>query len=549
MSNELTALVRHLGGERRAIAGTVVLVSVSLVTLGALAVLSAWLLGQAVVEGTAPPGRAWAVLTGLVVVRGALTWVEMDVSHSLAYRVLARLRMALFDRYAVALPTRRRENVGHAAATAMADTERLEFFYAHTIAQLLAAGVNFGIGVVVLGIVHPALAGVVLVAASVLVLSGRLHAHRTRALGEEAAERTSALSGRVVDVLGGLREVLGYRLQARVRNEIAESGASVADTAGRLETAIRMLASLREAVVTLAAAGVLAVAAVGDVTPSLVPALVVLALVTISPAADAAATLTQLHPLRASARRVREELERPAVVSASAAGTMLPDGALGLCFRHVGFGYDHRPVLDDFCLDVLPGEHVAIAGPSGAGKSTLVALAGRLWDPDAGEVVLRDQDREVALGTVADDELRRAVAVVEQDGRLFSGTVADNLLVHGRSTQADLLNGLAALDLAGVIGPDDQLGEGGLRLSGGQQARLRLLRGVLARPRVLVVDEPTADLDPAAAALVHDLLYSQDCTVLVVSHQAATLAGADRVVSLERPGRTRVGAIGQAPSP
>jgi len=171
MSNEFTALVRHLGGERRAIAGTVVLVSVSLVTLGALAVLPAWLLGRAVTDGGAPPGWAWAVLTGLVVVRGVLTWVEMDVSHSLAYRVLARLRMALFDRYAVALPTRRRENVGHAAATAMADTERLEFFYAHTIAQLVAAGVNFGIGLVVLGIVHPALAGVVLFAASVLVLS------------------------------------------------------------------------------------------------------------------------------------------------------------------------------------------------------------------------------------------------------------------------------------------------------------------------------------------------------------------------------------------
>jgi ABC-type transport system involved in cytochrome bd biosynthesis fused ATPase/permease subunit len=112
--------------------------------------------------------------------------------------------------------------------------------------------------------------------------------------------------------------------------------------------------------------------------------------------------------------------------------------------------------------------------------------------------------------------------------------LADNLLVHGRSSRADLVAGLEALDLAQVIGPDDQLGEGGVRLSGGQQARLRLLRAILARPRVLVVDEPTADLDPASAAKVHEVLYSMSCTLLVVSHQEKTLTGVDRVASLER---------------
>lgn len=533
MSGELGALVGFLGRERRAIIGTIVLVTVSLLTLGALAVLPAYLLGRAVVDGATPPAWSWAVLAGLVLLRAVLTWAEMDATHSLAYRVLARLRMALFDRYAVALPTRRRENVGHAAATAMADTERLEFFYAHTVAQLVAAVVNLVLGLVVLAVVHPLLALVVVASSAALGASGRVHATRTSELGREVADRTSALSGRVVDVLGGLREVLGYRLQDRVRAEIGEAGAGVARAAGRLETANRMLAAGREAVVTGAAAAVLAVAALGDVPSSLVPAVVVLALVSIAPAADAAATVAQLHPLRASAARVRDELGRPAVApDAPAHGDDLPDGPLGLAFRDVSFGYDDRRVLDGFCLDVAPGEHVAIAGPSGAGKSTVVALAGRLWDPDSGEVLLTGVRDAVPVPQVADAELRRTVAVVEQDGRLFSGTVAENLLGHGRSTRADLVAGLEALDLVQVIGPDDQLGEGGVRLSGGQQARLRLLRALLARPRVLVVDEPTADLDPASAARVHDVLYSLPCTLLVVSHQERTLAGADRVVAL-----------------
>lgn len=536
MTGDLGALVRFLAGERRAIAATMLLVTVSLTGLGALAVLPAYALGHAVVLGGRPPTWFWSLLAGLVLLRAVLTWAEMDASHSLAYRVLARLRMALFDRYAVALPTRRRENVGHAAATAMADTEKLEFFYAHTVAQLLAAAVNLALGLSLLAAAYPPLAGVTAVAAAVVGLTAWLGGARTRSLGDEVTARTSALSARIVDVLGGLREVLGYRLQERVRLEVGHAGMLAADAAGRLETANRMLAMLREAVVTLAGAAVLAVALTGDVSGEWVPAFLVLALVTVAPAADAAATLAQLHPLRASAARVHEELSRPPAARACAGDppVALPEGPLGLEFRGVSFRYADAQVLDGFDLALLPGEHVAIAGPSGVGKSTVVALAGRLWDPDEGTVAVVGPGGDVPLMRLADEDLRQAVAVVEQDGRLFSGTVADNLLAHGRSTRGDLVNGLDQLGLAAVVGPDDQLGEGGVRLSGGQQARLRLLRAVLARPRVLVVDEPTADLDAGSAARVHAVLAGLECTVLVVSHQEATLGGADRIERLTR---------------
>lgn len=538
MSGVLAALVAHLGRERRAIAGTILVVTVSLVALGALAVLPAWALGRAVVLGEAPPGWFWSALAGLVLLRGVLTWVEMDASHSLAFRVLARLRMALFDRHAVALPSRRRENVGHATATAMADTERLEFFYAHTVAQIVAAGINLLVGLGLLAVLDPVVAAVALGAAALLGSTVRLHARHTRALGREVADRTSALSGRVVDVLGGLREVLGYRLQDRVRAELRDVGAQAAEAHGRLETATRMLGTLRDAVVTVAAIAVLALVIGGDVSAPLVPVVVVLTMVTIAPAADAAATLAQLEPLRASAARVHHELVRPAATSAPAAEGELPEGPLGLAFTDVSFGYGGARVLDGFTLTVAPGEHAGLAGPSGVGKSTVVSLAGRLWDPDHGAVTLIGTSAAVPLASVPDAALRRAVAVVEQDGRLFSGTVAQNLLGSGTcagpATREDLVAGLDQLGLSDVIGPDDELGEGGVRLSGGQAARLRLLRAVLARPRVLVLDEPTADLDAATATRVHELLAGLSCTLLVVSHREETLAGCDRVVRLEQ---------------
>lgn len=528
----LGALGAELRHERRPIATTVAVVTLSLVTLGGLAVGSAYVVGHAVVLGTTPGVAGWLLLAGLVLLRALLTWVEMDASHALAFRVLARLRTALFDRYAVALPTRRRENTGHAAATALTDTERLEFFYAHTVAQLVAAVVNALLGVVLLALVDPVLAGVVLLALLVVAGTSWLGRARLRALGAEATELTSDLSGRVVDVLGGLREVLGYGLGGRVRDEIAAHGAAAARAAGRVEVLTRLLGGLREAVTMLAAAAVLVVVALGDVPAEGAAALVVLALVTIAPAADAAATIAQLQPLVASAERVRTELVRPPVVVPVVDAVALPDGPLGLAFRAVAFRYDARPVLDALDLVLAPGEHVGLTGPSGVGKSTVVALAGRLWDPDAGVVALTAGGRDVPLDRIADADLRAAVAVVEQDAALFAGTVADGLLAGTGATPADLDRLLDAVGLAGTVGPDDVLGESGVRLSGGQRARLRLVRALLRRPRVLVVDEPTADLDAAAAGRVEDLLRSYEGTLLVVSHRPSTLAATHRTLDL-----------------
>ncbi|MEI7057150.1 ABC transporter ATP-binding protein [Nocardioides sp. CCNWLW239] len=528
----LTGLLGHLGGERRAIAATIVLVTVSQVCLGAISVLLAAAVGNAVVLRNAPPGWFWAVLGSLVVLRALLTWGEMDASHALAFRVLARLRMTLFDRYAVALPSRHRENVGRAASTAMTDTERLEFFYAHTVAQLVAAAVNALLGLILLAVVEPLLALVTLTGLALVLTTVPLGRRRLEALGGELVGATSALSDRVVDVLGGLREVLGYGLHEPIRRQLRETGAEAARAAGRLETTHRLLAGAREAAVTLVGAGVLVGVIGRGVAAEHVAALVVLALATVAPAADAAATCARLPVLRAAAARVGEELTRPPALTRDTPLAPLPEGPLGLRMRAVGFGYDERRVLDGFDLTVAPGEHVGLRGPSGAGKSTVVALASRLWDPDTGTVELVGPGAgSVPISAVDDGALRAALATVEQDGALFSGTVRE-AVAHTSTTDAEIEDLLARLGLAEVITPASHIGEGGLRLSGGQRARLRLARAVLQRPRILILDEPTADLDETTARQVTDLLATLPSTMLVVSHRQRTLAALDRVVDV-----------------
>ncbi|PZR53737.1 ABC transporter ATP-binding protein [Xylanimonas oleitrophica] len=535
----LAALVDHLRTERRAITATVVLVCVSLLCLTTISVLLAAAVGHVAVLRQAPPAWLWPLLAGLVLLRALLTWGEMDASHSLAFRVLARLRVALFDRYAVAFPARSRENHGRAAATAMTDTERLEFFYAHTVAQLLAAVVNAALGLTVLVLLDAGVAAVVAVALTAVTATVPMGRHRLDRLGGEVVTATGTLSDHVVDVLGSLREVLGYGLHEPVRRQVAQTGARAARAAGALETTHRLLAGSREAIVTLAAVGVLVTAFAGDVAPQHVAALVVLALATVAPVADAAATWAQLPSLRASAARVGTELARPAVVEPAARPAPLPEGPLGLALRDVGFRYADRWVLRGLDLEVAPGEHVGLRGPSGVGKSTVVALAGRLWDPDLGTVELTGAGGAVPLTALDEADLRAAVGVVEQDGRLFAGTVAEELTAGSDASWADAVDLLERLDLADALGPDDQLGEAGVRLSGGQQARLRLVRALLRRPRVLVLDEPTADLDAAAAARVSEVLRALPATLLVVSHREETLATMDRVVTLTPPPEAR----------
>jgi ABC-type multidrug transport system fused ATPase/permease subunit len=293
-----------------------------------------------------------------------------------------------------------------------------------------------------------------------------------------------------------------------------------------------VLAGAREAAVTLAGVGVLVSVLGHAVAAEHVAALVVLALATVAPVADAAATCARLPALRAAAARVGTELARPSVLTRDTPQAALPEGPLGLRMNEVGFGYDDRRVLDGFGLTIAPGERIGLRGPSGAGKSTVVALASRLWDPDTGTVDLTDTaGGHVPISAVGDAALRAALSTVEQDGALFSGTVRE-AIAGPSTTDAEIEELLARLGLADTVTAESHIGEGGLRLSGGQRARLRLARAVLQHPRILVLDEPTADLDEASARQVTDLLGTIEVTMLVVSHRPQTLAGMDRVVDI-----------------
>ncbi|MGW0817262.1 ABC transporter ATP-binding protein [Streptomyces viridiviolaceus] len=536
----LRALLPALAGHRAMTVRTCAAAVLEQGSLVALLTLAAHTVGTAVIDGHAPSAGTVTALVALVLTRALMTWREMDLSHDLAYRVLAALRVRVFDGLARSAPARvagRRS--GDLAATAMADVEALEFFYAHTTAQLLAAGTVFTGGSVLLALVEPWLLAAVLPVAALLAVAPYADARARTARGGRTRTAVAALSADTVETVDGLRELLAFGALAGRRRTLAERGRQVGDAQRAEATWEAVAAAVRDLLIVVAVLGVVAAAAqsvtAGRLHGAWAPAAMALALSVLGPVAESARALSQAVALRAAAARVDAAVKAPALAPPPTAPRPLPPGPLGVRLRQVGFDYGGGPVLDSVDLTVRPGRTLALVGDSGAGKSTCAHLLARFWDPSAGAVQLLPADGDpVDVREVSDAELRRAVVLVGQDTPLFHGTLAENLRLA--EPEADDRALAEAARLCGVdrIAPLDTLvGERGATLSGGQRARIALARALLVRPRVLVLDESTAHLDNTGDAELATALQEEGRTTIIIAHRPATIRRADRIAVLE----------------
>ncbi|HEU5263717.1 MAG TPA: ABC transporter ATP-binding protein, partial [Gaiellaceae bacterium] len=278
--------------------------------------------------------------------------------------------------------------------------------------------------------------------------------------------------------------------------------------------------------------------AAGELDRVLVAAVTLLALASFEVVAPLPQAARELSATLAAGGRVLELTDREPTVGDPPAPLPAPKGTPTIALEDVSVRYPAGDalVLDGVQLRIEPGARIALVGPNGAGKTTVVNLLLRFLDPVAGRVTLDGHD----LRDYRQEDVRRAIAVAGQDSYLFSTSIRENVrLARPGATDAELEDALRKARIADWVaslpdGADTLVGEEGAQLSGGQRQRVALARALLADAPILVLDEPTAHLDPETAeALVRDVLSTaEDRSVLLITHRSEGLDLVDEVVTL-----------------
>ncbi len=502
-------------------------------------------LAVAAVKTGAPYGYLLLILALTAPLAGLLHWLKSWLAHDIAYRLLAEMRVALFDKLDSLAPAyllRRRS--GDLIALASQDVETVEYFFAHTVAPALVAVLVPSAVLIALAViawpVALALLPFVLFAALAPVVT-RAHIDR---LGTQARDALGLMGAYVTETIQGLADLVAFQAVSGRRRAFIEL------VRGYQKIRLELLADLSAQAArleTVTGLGGLAVAVVGarlaaehHLLPTTLPLLILIALSSFLPISEIANVSRQLADTIASTRRLYAvHREKPAVVD----GPLLPpepQGGSAIRFDAASFTYPgaRRPALSAITLDVPAGATLALVGPSGAGKTTIANLLLRFWDPTAGHILIDGVDlRDFEL-----DHLRRRISLVSQDTYLFNDTLRANVaLARPEADEAAICKALEQAALAEFVdslpeGLDTRVGERGVQLSGGQRQRVAIARAFLKNAPTLVLDEATSHLDAVSEAQVRGALDAlmRDRTTIVIAHRLSTVRNADLLAVLDR---------------
>ncbi|WP_231500279.1 ABC transporter ATP-binding protein [Saccharothrix sp. NRRL B-16314] len=504
------------------------------------------------------------LIAGIAIVEAALGLLTRWLSASIGEDLILQLRTTVFDhvqRMPIAFFTRTR--TGALVSRLNNDVIGAQRAFSDTLSSVAGNLVTLVLTLVVMVNLSWQITLLALVLLPVFVIPARRMGSRLARLEREAANHNATMSTQMTERFSapGATLVKLFGRPAHESSEFAQRARRVRDIGVRTAmvqtvflTALTLVSALALAVV-YGLGGFYALR--GELDPGSVVALALLLTRLYAPLTALASARVEVMSALVSFERVFEVLDlKPLITEKPDAGSV-PDGPVSVEFENVRFAYpsadkvslasleevavlDSRggvEVLHDVSFRAEPGQVVALVGSSGAGKSTIASLLPRLYDVDSGAVRLAGVD----VRDLSADSVRDVLGMVTQDGHLFHESIRSNLLLAQPSaTEEELWDVLGRARLADLVeslpdGLDTVVGERGYRLSGGERQRLTIARLLLAKPRVVILDEATAHLDSTSEAAVQAALGEALAgrTAVVIAHRLSTIRAADLILVVE----------------
>ena len=498
--------------------------------------------------------KAVLALFGVAIVMAVGTAGRFYLVSWIGERVVADIRRAVFDHIIGLSPgffevTR----TGEVISRLTTDTTLIQAVIGSSVSVALRNAILIVGGLVGLVLTSPKLTGLVLLVVPIVVLPIVTYGRRVRKLSRLTQDKIAEVSADAAETLYGIRTVQAFSHEDLDRKSFA---LRIDDSFRAAIDRIRARAWLTAVVILLVFGSISTILWIGghDVVGSRLSGgdlakFVFYAILVASSIGAISEVIGDLQRAAGAMERILELLATKPVVTAPADPKILPQpsrGAVG--FENVTFRYPSRleaKALDQFSLNIKPGERVAIVGPSGAGKTTVFQLLMRFYDPEEGRITFDGVD----VRDLDPAALRLRMGIVAQDPVIFSSSALENIR-YGKpeASDAEVMAAAKAAHAAEFLDRlpqryDTYLGERGVRLSGGQRQRIAIARAILRNPALLLLDEATSALDAESELMVQKALddLMQERTTIVIAHRLATVLKCDRIVVMERG---RIDAIG-----
>ena len=491
--------------------------------------------------GIAPLKVLFLCMLVFAVARGILRYAEQACNHFIAFKLLALIRDKVFASLRRLAPAKLEgRDKGDLISVITSDIELLEVFYAHTISPIAIAFIMSVIMTLFIGSYHVLLGVVAACAFFVIGVIVPVVAAKTGgSRGIEYRTQSGALSSFVLDSLRGLFELIQNDAGVRRMQQMNQRTQQLLKKEQRMKSALGTATAFTGALILVFSMAMLTAGSYlyqkGSIGFDCVLISLISMMSSFGPVVALANLGSTLQQTFAAGNRVLDILDEQPLVAENTTGKTV--SFTGAECQNLSFRYEEEPILKDINLTLPQDKIIGITGRSGSGKSTLLKLLMRFWDVSEGTIQISGEN----IKTIQTNSLRRLQSYVTQETYLFHDTIEANVkIANPHATHEQVVDACKKASVHDFImtlpqGYDTNVGELGDTLSGGERQRIGIARAFLHDAPLILLDEPTSNLDSLNEAVILQSLHQQrkGKTVVLVSHRASTMRIADTTYSVE----------------